>query len=69
MKWVAPKKPTYSNKIIKKTGIVITELILMRVLTLFNAALTMLRFHQMWRLNESFHTFTLFLPINLTHRY
>jgi formate hydrogenlyase transcriptional activator len=32
----------------------------------FKRSLNILRFHQILRLNESFHTFLLFSPINLT---
>ena len=35
----------------------------------FGLSPDMLRFHQILRPNESFHTFPLFLPVNLSHRY
>ena len=36
---------------------------------LFKVSLNILRFHQILRPNESFHTSLLFLPINLNMRY
>ena len=36
---------------------------------ILNGSLNMLRFHQILRPNESFHTFLLFSPVNLINCY
>jgi len=57
---------------IHKIGIVRPETRRVRLiscLTLLNVSLNILRFHQILRLNESFHTFLLFSPVNLTTYY